>query len=113
MDYWLGILGEQVDTIVEKAIASEGNSPGAQPAQASGQRWSNEINDLSLHPLWAAKASCGVMDFGPRHQVDSTLGGISGMEANFVSTYTCAEPSFSDGLRHIGPDLCGAVIPAL
>ena len=28
MDYWLGILGEQVDNIVEKAIASEGNSPG-------------------------------------------------------------------------------------
>lgn len=29
MDYWLGILGEQVDNIVEKAIASEGNSPGS------------------------------------------------------------------------------------
>ena len=28
MDYWLGILGEQVDNIVEKAIASECNSPG-------------------------------------------------------------------------------------
>ena len=28
MDYWLSILGEQVDNIVEKAIASEGNSPG-------------------------------------------------------------------------------------
>ena len=34
MDYWLGILGEQVDTIVEKAINSEGNSPGAELAQA-------------------------------------------------------------------------------
>ena len=39
MDYWLGILGEQVDTIVEKAIASEGNSPGAGPAQAAGQQY--------------------------------------------------------------------------
>ena len=29
MDYWLSILGEQVDNIVEKALASEGNSPGA------------------------------------------------------------------------------------
>ena len=28
MDYWLSILGEQVDDTVEKAIASEGNSPG-------------------------------------------------------------------------------------
>ncbi len=28
MDYWLSILGEQVDNIVQKAIASEGNSPG-------------------------------------------------------------------------------------
>ena len=28
MDYWLSILGEQVDNIVQKAIASEGSSPG-------------------------------------------------------------------------------------
>ena len=86
MDYWLGILGEQVDTIVEKAIASEGNSPGAQPAQASGQRWSKGISDPSLHLLWAAKTSRGVMEFRHRHQVDSMLGGISGTEANLVST---------------------------
>ena len=113
MDYWLGILGEQVDTIVEKAIASEGNSPGAQPAQASGQRWSKGISDPSLHLLWAAKTSRGVMEFRHRHQVDSTLGGISGTEANLVSTSTCTVPSLSDGLHHNGEDLCGAEISGL
>ena len=29
MDYWLGVLGDQVQTVVEKAVASEGNSQGA------------------------------------------------------------------------------------
>ena len=28
MGYWLGVLGDQVQTVVEKAVASEGNSQG-------------------------------------------------------------------------------------
>ena len=108
MDYWLGILGEQVDTIVEKAIASEGNSPGAQPAQASGQRWSKGISDPSLHSFKGRHdfMRCdGVQTQGIRW---STLGGISGTEANLVSTSTCTVPSLSDNLHHNGADLCGA-----
>ena len=29
MEYWLGVLGDQVQTVVEKAVASEANSQGA------------------------------------------------------------------------------------
>lgn len=39
MDYWLSTLGEQVDNIVEKAIASEGNSQGVPSAlECQGSR---------------------------------------------------------------------------
>ena len=29
MDYWLGVLGAQIPTVVEKAMASEGATSGA------------------------------------------------------------------------------------
>ena len=36
MEYWLGVLGDQVQTVVEKAVASEGNSQGAHGKGVSG-----------------------------------------------------------------------------
>lgn len=34
MDYWLGVLQEQIPTVVEKAVASESNSEGVYMSQA-------------------------------------------------------------------------------
>jgi len=35
MDYWLGVLGAQIPTVVEKAMASEGATSGALWARLS------------------------------------------------------------------------------
>ena len=61
MDYWLSILGEQVDNIVEKAIASEGNSPGSllcaqhsgQPRLVDAAAWA--IQKPVRHPSWGGQ----------------------------------------------------------
>lgn len=60
MDYWLSILGEQVDNIVEKAIASEGNSPGALPLLAKLDRHVllSAARATQKHPsLWKSEVS--------------------------------------------------------
>lgn len=33
MDYWLGVLAEQIPAVAEKAVSCEGATPGAPPPQ--------------------------------------------------------------------------------
>ena len=49
MDYWLGVLFDQISTVVEKAMASEGTSEGVHLPSDVHSAWEHALSGSSTH----------------------------------------------------------------